>query len=217
MGYSGAELNSGAERLAEMAGEARRRAGSNYLLDNRWFPPDAYVRGSASVLDEDQILAVIVMPAGRGWIVDIVLKDRESETVFPSLPAFVRDETEARDKAFICLCALYQTIFARRVAEKGDGGLTARIFDLMGHEIRVTAAMQVRAGLLLDYFGGTDEAESPLARLRIAVAPYVTAAGFAADRWRQAKPAERALVYFYAAALLRDGTSALALPEVASH
>ena len=69
MGYSAVELDNGAACLAGMAAEARRRAGSNFLLDNRWFPPTAYVREDAARLDESSIRAVILIPAGKGWIV----------------------------------------------------------------------------------------------------------------------------------------------------
>ncbi|WP_096785510.1 hypothetical protein [Rhodobacter sp. CZR27] len=213
MGYSAVELDNGAACLAGMAGEARRRAGSNYLLDNRWFPPTAYVREEAGSLEEGRIRAVILMPAGKGWIVDILLDGVETEAVFPSLPAFVRDEAEARDKAFICLCALYQTIFARRVAEHGDGGLPTRPFDLMGHTLRVTGGMQVRAGLLVEYFGATDDATAPAALLRSAAEPFVIEGRFSTERWLAAKSGERALVYFHAAALLREGVDAMPLPD----
>ncbi|WP_145107023.1 hypothetical protein [Cereibacter sediminicola] len=212
MGYDRADIDAGEQLLAEIASEARRRAGSNYLLDNRWFPPEAYVRAEAAALDEGRVRAVILLPAGKGWIVDILIDGAETEAVFPSLPAFVRTRDEALDKGFICLCALFQTIFARRVAEQGDGGLPVRSFDLMGHPLRITGAMQVRAGLLTDYFGGSEQADDPSLRLLAAAEPFLEEGHFSAARWQEARKGDRALVHFYAAALVRSGIEALAAP-----
>ncbi|MGP3697213.1 hypothetical protein [Rhodobacter sp. NSM] len=212
MGYDRIDIDGGERLLAEMADEARRRAGSNYLLDNRWFPPEAYARAEAAALDEDRVRAMILLPAGKGWIVDILIDGVETESVFPSLPAFVRTEEEARDKGFICLCALFQTIFARRVAEHGDGGLPVRRFDLMGQTLRVTGAMQARASLLIDYFGGTGDGEDPAARLRVAVEPFLENGRFSPEKWQAAKKGERSLTYFYAAALILKGVEALPGP-----